>query len=98
MWHFWLGGLGLGAGLGFIAGFFVGSWSLRRIGFAIRVSESSREAIRAKKPQEGWGLPEDGMVGLEHPNGVPPEMPNARIKRNPRSWLDKLPSKVDDTR
>lgn len=85
----------MGLGLGFVLGFFVGSWSIRRIGFAIRLKETQHEAVsNAQRPKVGWTLPEDG-IGAENPLGPPPPMPNQFVKRNPRNWLDDLPSKKE---
>ena len=83
----------MGLGLGFVLGFFTGSWSIRRIGFAIRVKETQPEAVSKKqRPKVGWGLPEDGDIGAENPLGPPPPSPRDFVKRNPRGWLDDLPS------
>jgi hypothetical protein len=93
MWAFWAGGLGLGVGLGFIAGFFTGSWSIRRIGFAIKVRETPVDnPLVPQIPKTGWTLPEDG-VGAENPLGPPPPSPAKFVKRDPRDWLDDLPSR-----
>lgn len=89
-WMLWASGVI--AGLAFMAGFILGAWSLRKIGYAIKVREEKFQAAKSLGgPRPQWGDPEP-VVGDEHPHGPPPGTPESYIRRDSRKWTDMLSS------